>query len=63
MKRRRELAKLPGVLRVEQTGGNHLRLLLANGRQVYASLTPSDWRSVRRTRADVRRELKRGARR
>jgi hypothetical protein len=58
MKRRRELRKLPGVVRVEQTNGNHLRLLLANGRHVYAALTPSDWRALRRTRADVRRELR-----
>lgn len=41
--------------RVEQTGGDHIRLTAPNGEFVFASQTPSDWRAVHATRARMNR--------
>jgi hypothetical protein len=44
---------------IEVTNGNHFRLVLPNGRAVYAPSTPSDnRRGLRNTRAAVRRALR-----
>lgn len=42
---------------IETSNGNHYRLRLPNGHSVYTSSTPSDRRSMRNVRAEVRRRL------
>jgi hypothetical protein len=55
----RELRRIPGVKGVEQTRGNHLRLLLNNDRFVITGLTTSDQRVIHHVISQVRRELRR----
>jgi hypothetical protein len=40
---------------VSLTRGNHLRIDVPGGGCVHTSSTPSDWRSVKNTRAQLRR--------
>jgi hypothetical protein len=49
-----ELAREHGGT-VEGTRGNHLAIVLPNGERVICSGTPSDWRALANTRANVRR--------
>jgi hypothetical protein len=54
----RELTREFPFAVIEHTGGNHFRLTLPNGRSVFAPATPSDCRSLRNVRAEVRRALR-----
>jgi hypothetical protein len=54
----KELERLPGVIALELTNGGHIRLRLTNGRFVFCSSSPSDFRAIRNTEALVRRELR-----
>ena len=55
----RELRRIPGVEDVEQTNGDHLRLLLTNGRFVITGSTTGDQRVIHHVNSRVRRELRR----
>jgi hypothetical protein len=55
----RQLRTIPGVERVEHTNGQHVRLVLANGRFTVTSATTGDWRTLDNTPAQVRRVLRR----
>jgi hypothetical protein len=51
----RELRReIPGVV-ISTSGGNHLRLKLPNGGELFVSATPSDRRTMRNVRAAIRR--------
>ena len=55
----RELQRIPGVVSLEMTNGDHIRLTLANERMVFCSSTPSDCvRAIRGIRLQVRKELR-----
>lgn len=41
--------------RVERTAGGHVRIVMGNGRCVVTSGSPSDWRALLNTRAQLRR--------
>ena len=42
---------------VEFTNGGHIRLRLVNGETVITGSTPSDWRTMRKLRSEVRRAM------
>jgi hypothetical protein len=52
----RELKRTFPDARITTTGRGHYRLRLPGGQVVIASATPSDRRSMRNTRAEVRRQ-------
>lgn len=59
---RRELAVIldeldPGAT-IDSTRPGHIRITLTNGERVYASSSPSDWRTGRNTRRDILRALR-----
>jgi hypothetical protein len=55
----RKLRRIPGVKNVELTNGDHLRLLLTNGRFVITGGTTGDQRVIHHVISQVRRELRR----
>jgi hypothetical protein len=54
----RDLRRAFPFVRIETTGGNHLRLRLPNGKTVIASNTPSCSLYMRNIRSDVRRAMR-----
>jgi hypothetical protein len=44
-------------IRFERTNGDHIRLILPNGRKIHTSSAPSDGRAFLNLRARLRREL------
>jgi ferredoxin-NADP reductase len=65
-KRKRALIELTERLGVEGatvhfTKGQHLMIQLPNGGRVYASASQSDWRAMRKTKANIRRVMRGGA--
>jgi hypothetical protein len=49
--------EFPGIT-VSRTGGGHYKLVLPNGQPIFTSSTPSDRRTMRNVRSDVRRALR-----
>jgi hypothetical protein len=54
----RELERIPDVVLVLPTNGNHLKLILRNGKSVFTSSTPGDWRTMKNLQAQVRRFMR-----
>jgi hypothetical protein len=54
----RDLAREFPLCTIERTGSGHFRIILPNGRTVFAPTTPGDRRALRNVRADVRRALR-----
>ncbi len=57
---KRDLSRLDGVLRVEETNKQHLRLTLTNGRFVIAPLSTTNRHALHDVRRYIRRELLQG---
>ena len=55
---KRELERIPDVVLVLQTNGNHLKLILRNGKSVFTGLTPGSQRAIKHVRAQVRRSMR-----
>ena len=53
----RELRREFAGATVESTNGGHIRLRLENGETVITASTPSDWRTMRNLRAEVKRAM------
>ena len=53
-----ELKREFPVIEITVTGSNHYRLRLPNGRSVFCSATPSDRRSMKIIRAEIRRQAR-----
>ena len=57
-KLQRELRREFPFAEIETSNGNHFRILLPNGRSVYASSTPSCSSYLHNVRRDVQRQMK-----
>lgn len=46
------------LVEIKRTGGGHYSGLFDNGRIVFTSSTPSDWRAIRNLKAQAKRALR-----
>jgi hypothetical protein len=54
----RDLKRIDGVVSLEISGGNHVKLKLRNGRMVFCSSSPSDVYALKSATRVVRKELR-----
>jgi hypothetical protein len=55
----RELQRTFPFASIEKTKSDHLRIRLPNGQSVFLGSTPSDFRTMKKVRSEVRRRMKR----
>jgi hypothetical protein len=56
----RDLRRIDGVVSLEISGGNHIKLKLTNGRMVFCSSSPSDIYALKNATRVVSKELRWG---